>query len=73
MAVILITHDLGVVAENADEVRSCTRGGSSSRATLDEIFYDPQHPYTWGLLGSLPGSTAARRAAACRSRASRRP
>ena len=53
LATILITHDLGIVAEVADRVRSCTRAGWSRRARLDEIFYDPQHPYTWGLLGSL--------------------
>jgi oligopeptide/dipeptide ABC transporter ATP-binding protein len=52
--VILITHDLGVVAEVADEIASCTRAGSSSAAPKRQLFYDPQHPYTWGLLGSIP-------------------
>ena len=45
--------------------RSCTPGGSSRPGTLDEIFYDPQHPYTWGLLGSITRiDRAAARAAA---------
>jgi peptide/nickel transport system ATP-binding protein len=53
LAVILITHDLGVVAEIADRVLVMYGGQIVENATLDEIFYDPQHPYTWGLLGSL--------------------
>jgi oligopeptide/dipeptide ABC transporter ATP-binding protein len=53
LAVILITHDLGVVAEVADRVLVMYAGQIVENATLDEIFYDPQHPYTWGLLGSL--------------------
>ena len=53
MAVILITHDLGVVAEVADHVNVMYAGRIVEAGTLDEIFYDPQHPYTWGLLGSL--------------------
>ena len=53
LAVILITHDLGVVAEVADRVLVMYAGQVVEDATLDEIFYDPQHPYTWGLLGSL--------------------
>jgi oligopeptide/dipeptide ABC transporter ATP-binding protein len=53
LAVILITHDLGVVAEVADRVVVMYAGQIVENATLDEIFYDPQHPYTWGLLGSL--------------------
>jgi oligopeptide/dipeptide ABC transporter ATP-binding protein len=53
LAVILITHDLGVVAEVADRVAVMYAGQIVENATLDEIFYDPQHPYTWGLLGSL--------------------
>jgi peptide/nickel transport system ATP-binding protein/oligopeptide transport system ATP-binding protein len=52
-AVILITHDLGVVAEIADRVLVMYAGRVVEEGTLDEIFYDPQHPYTWGLLGSL--------------------
>ena len=53
LAVILITHDLGVVAEVADRVLVMYAGQIVENATLDETFYDPQHPYTWGLLGSL--------------------
>jgi oligopeptide/dipeptide ABC transporter ATP-binding protein len=53
LATILITHDLGVVAEVADRVMVMYAGRVVEEGTLDEIFYDPQHPYTWGLLGSL--------------------
>jgi len=53
LSVILITHDLGVVAEIADRVLVMYAGQIVERGTLDEIFYDPQHPYTWGLMGSL--------------------
>ena len=53
LATILITHDLGVVAEVADRVLVMYAGRVVEKGTLDEIFYDPQHPYTWGLLGSL--------------------
>jgi oligopeptide/dipeptide ABC transporter ATP-binding protein len=53
LSVILITHDLGVVAEIADRVLVMYAGQIVEQGTLDEIFYDPQHPYTWGLLGSL--------------------
>ncbi len=53
MAVIMITHDLGVVAEVADRVNVMYAGRVVESGTLEQIFYDPQHPYTWGLLGSL--------------------
>jgi peptide/nickel transport system ATP-binding protein len=53
LATILITHDLGVVAEVADRVLVMYAGRLVEQGTLDEIFYEPQHPYTWGLLGSL--------------------
>jgi len=53
LAVVLITHDLGVVAEIADRVAVMYAGQIVEDATLDKLFYDPQHPYTWGLLGSL--------------------
>ncbi len=52
-AVILVTHDLGVVADVADRVAVMYAGRIVEQGTLDEIFYDPQHPYTWGLLGSI--------------------
>lgn len=54
LAVLLITHDLGVVAEVADRVVVMYAGQIVENGTLEEIFYDPRHPYTWGLLGSLP-------------------
>jgi oligopeptide transport system ATP-binding protein len=53
-AVILITHDLGVVAEIADKVMVMYGGRTVEYGSVDQIFYDPHHPYTWGLLGSLP-------------------
>ena len=53
LAVILITHDLGVVAEVADRTLVMYGGRVVEEGSLDDIFYDPQHPYTWGLLGSL--------------------
>ncbi len=54
MAIILITHDLGVVAEMADEVAVMYAGRVVERASGTAIFDDPQHPYTLGLLGSVP-------------------
>jgi oligopeptide/dipeptide ABC transporter ATP-binding protein len=53
LAVVLITHDLGVVAEVADRVVVMYAGQIVEDGSLDDIFYSPQHPYTWGLLGSL--------------------
>jgi oligopeptide/dipeptide ABC transporter ATP-binding protein len=53
-SVILITHDLGVVAEVADEIIVMYAGRVVERGSKRQIFYDPQHPYTWGLLGSIP-------------------
>jgi oligopeptide/dipeptide ABC transporter ATP-binding protein len=53
LAVVLITHDLGVVAEIADRVAVMYAGQIVEDASLSDIFYDPQHPYTWGLLGSI--------------------
>src|ERR687896_140423 len=52
-AVILVTHDLGVVADIADRIVVMYAGRIVEQGTLDQIFYDPQHPYTWGLLGSI--------------------
>jgi oligopeptide/dipeptide ABC transporter ATP-binding protein len=52
-AVILVTHDLGVVADVADRIVVMYGGRIVEQGSLDEIFYDPQHPYTWGLLGSI--------------------
>ncbi|MFF3320897.1 ABC transporter ATP-binding protein [Streptomyces sp. NPDC002889] len=53
-AVVIITHDLGVVAEIADDILVMYGGRCVERGPVDEIFYKPQHPYTWGLLGSMP-------------------
>jgi peptide/nickel transport system ATP-binding protein len=58
MAVILITHDLGVVAENADEIAVMYAGRIVEQASARRLFEDPQHPYTWGLLRSIPSLTA---------------
>ena len=58
-AIVLITHDLGVVAELCDEVAVMYAGRVVERATVDELFARPQHPYTWGLLASLPGRNLA--------------
>jgi oligopeptide transport system ATP-binding protein len=53
-AVILVTHDLGVVADVADRIQVMYSGKIVERGTVDEIFYNPQHPYTWALLRSVP-------------------
>jgi peptide/nickel transport system ATP-binding protein len=53
-AVIIITHDLGVVAELADDIMVMYAGRSMEYASGQEVFERPQHPYTWGLLGSMP-------------------
>ncbi|MEZ5076913.1 MAG: ABC transporter ATP-binding protein [Solirubrobacterales bacterium] len=52
LATLLITHDFGVVAEVADRVAVMYAGRVVEEGDLEQIFYDPQHPYTWGLLGS---------------------
>ena len=57
--IVLITHDLGVVAEMCDEVAVMYGGRVVERAPVDELFARPQHPYTWGLLASLPGRNLA--------------
>jgi peptide/nickel transport system ATP-binding protein len=53
-AIIMITHDLGVVAESCDDVVVMYSAKVAEHAEVDEIFERPQHPYTWGLMGSLP-------------------
>jgi peptide/nickel transport system ATP-binding protein len=53
-AVIMITHDLGVVAELADDVLVMYGGKIIERGPAADVFHRPQHPYTWGLLGSMP-------------------
>ena len=54
MAIILITHDLGVIAEMADDVAVMYAGRVVERTSARDLFEDPQHPYTLGLLGSIP-------------------
>jgi len=54
VAVIFITHDLGVVANVADRVSVMYAGKIVEIGTSDEVFYTPRHPYTWGLLASMP-------------------
>lgn len=53
-SIIFITHDLGVVANVADRVAVMYAGQIVEYGTVEDIFYNPQHPYTWGLLGSMP-------------------
>ena len=53
-AVVVITHDLGVVAEMADEIAVMYAGRIVEKADTDTIFAAPEHPYTWGLLSSIP-------------------
>jgi peptide/nickel transport system ATP-binding protein len=53
-ALIIITHDLGVVAELADDILVMYGGKCIEYGTAEDIFYRPEHPYTWGLLGSMP-------------------
>jgi len=59
-AVVIITHDLGVVAETADDIAVMYAGRIVEKARADTIFHGPEHPYTWGLLGSIPRLDTAR-------------
>ena len=59
MAIIMITHDLGVVAQMCDEVIVMYAGSICEQGTADEIFYNPQHEYTKGLINSLPSTSSA--------------
>ena len=54
LSVIFITHDLGVVANMADDIAVMYAGKIVEYGTADEVFYDPRHPYTWALLSSMP-------------------
>ena len=54
LSVIFITHDLGVVANMADDIAVMYAGKIIEYGTADDIFYDPRHPYTWALLSSMP-------------------
>ena len=53
-AVVIITHDLGVVAELADDILVMYAGRAAEYGTAEQLFNAPEHPYTWGLLGSMP-------------------
>ncbi len=53
-AVMIITHDLGVVAEYCDDIQVMYAGRAVEFGRTDDIYYSPHHPYTWGLLGSIP-------------------
>jgi oligopeptide transport system ATP-binding protein len=59
MAIIMITHDLGVVAQLCDEVIVMYAGSICEQGTADEIFYNPCHEYTKGLLRSIPSAQTA--------------
>lgn len=59
MAIIMITHDLGVVAQMCDEVIVMYAGSICEKGTADEIFYAPKHEYTKGLMRSIPSTTSA--------------
>ncbi|HEX7165976.1 MAG TPA: ABC transporter ATP-binding protein [Acidimicrobiales bacterium] len=59
MAMLFITHDLGVVAEIADDVVVMYLGTVAERGRVDDVFYDPKHPYTRALLRSIPGAVGA--------------
>ena len=63
-AIILITHDMGVVAETADRVVVMYAGRKVEEASVDDLFEHPGHPYTQGLLGSIPHVDVAARSAA---------
>lgn len=56
LAILLVTHDLGIAARIADRVGIMYAGRIVEIGDTDEIFYDPRHPYTWGLLGALPSA-----------------
>jgi len=60
MAIIMITHDLGVIAEMCDEIIVMYAGRVCERGTAEEIFYNPKHEYTKGLLRSIPKMTTTR-------------
>ncbi len=59
-SIILITHDMGVVSQLADRVLVMYAGRAVEEGAKTDVFHDPQHPYTWGLLGSVPRARAPR-------------
>ena len=64
-AIIMITHDLGVVADMADDVLVMYAGKPIEYGTAHQVFYSPLHPYTWGLLDSLPRHDIAEKGELC--------
>jgi oligopeptide transport system ATP-binding protein len=64
-AIVMITHDLGVVADMADRILVMYAGRPVEFGTVDEVFYKPLHPYTWGLMDSIPAHGMAAKAALC--------
>jgi len=64
-AIIMITHDLGVVADTADSVMVMYAGRAVEFGRIDEVFYRPLHPYTWGLMDSIPAHGMAEKAELC--------
>ena len=61
MSIILVTHDLGVVADFADRIQVMYAGRVVERGTKEEIFRSPKHPYTWALLDSIPSRSLPRK------------
>ena len=61
MSIILVTHDLGVVADFADRIQVMYAGRVVERGTKEEIFRNPKHPYTWALLDSIPSRSLPRK------------
>ena len=59
-AIIIITHDLGVIAKTADEVMVMYAGRCVERGTVRDVMHHPQHPYSWGLLSSIPAARLLR-------------
>jgi len=64
-AIIMITHDLGVVADMADRILVMYAGRMVEYGTTDEVFYSPLHPYTWGLMDSIPTHNLVEKTALC--------
>jgi len=64
-AIIMITHDLGVIADIADRVLVMYAGKPAEYGTLDEVFSEPLHPYTWGLMDSIPRAGMSEKSALC--------
>jgi oligopeptide transport system ATP-binding protein len=64
-AIIMITHDLGVVADMADRILVMYAGRAVEYGTIDEVFYQPLHPYTWGLMDSLPSHNMTEKSELC--------